>query len=70
MELDSGFCAYCYNPHATIGVGSDDNGDAVFVHGNCEEAYLRRVLGRSMIDLARRNNGKANGSEDADMVAP
>lgn len=66
-EATSDYCAYCYRPNATVGVGEDEhNGQPLFVHQACESPYLRQVLGRNLVDLERRQEERAmrhNGSQ-------
>ena len=58
-EATSGYCAQCYQPNATVGVGEDAQGEPVFVHQKCETAYLGRVLGRNMVDITRTQDERA-----------
>lgn len=69
MGQVSGACAYCYEPNATVGVGENEHGDELFVHQRCQQPYVERVLGRTMIDMARRRYGQTDDSQDAGMAA-
>jgi len=66
MESESGICAHCTRPHpATVSMGDD-----VFVHSDCESAYLRRVLGRNLVEKDRKITERLGYSEADDNSNP